>query len=108
MPRRLPELNRMTQLGSQAESGSVLAVEGDEVSSKDYVVADEDGEPSAKLDRHRAIVRGAEAQGCHTIRRILILKLQDSEERQTVPAQRELFFPNGDVVQLEYMLQRIE
>src|SRR5712692_9928055 len=51
--------DRMVDLGSQVESGGVLAIEGNEIAPKHHVVADENGQSRADLDRHRLVVRRA-------------------------------------------------
>src|SRR5437773_12552955 len=56
LARKLPEVilesaDRMVDLGSQVESRSVLAVQGDEVPAEDHVVADEYRQHGADLHR---------------------------------------------------------
>src|SRR6266851_9554160 len=98
----------MVDLGSQVEPRSVLAIEGNEIAPKHHVVADENAQPRAKLYGHGTVIGRSNAQRRHAIRCILIRKLQDPEEGGAIPAQRELFLPDGDLVQLENVLQRID
>jgi hypothetical protein len=86
----------------------VLAVQGDEVPAEDHVVADEHRQSRADLDGHRAVVGGAQAQGRHAVRRVLVRQLQDSEEGRAVPAQRELLVSNGDLVQPQDVFENVD
>src|SRR5713226_6092922 len=95
---------RMIDFRSQVEAGGVFAVERYQVPAEDHVVTDENGHSRAELNRERAIVGRAQAQSRHAVPRILIRKLQHAEEGQTVPTQRELFFSDGDLVQMENVL----
>ena len=58
----------------------MLPIQGNEIPSKDHVVAHEDGEPRAELDGHLPVVRGTNAHCGSAVRSVLIGQLQDSEE----------------------------
>src|SRR5438046_10560941 len=54
------------------------------------------------------MVGGAQAERCHAIRRILIRKLQDTEQGRAIAPQCELLFTDGDLVLTQYLVQGVD
>src|SRR5438094_4188611 len=86
----------------------MLAIEGNEVAAKDHVRAHKNGHSRADLDGHGAIVGGAQTERCHAIRRILIRKLQNTEQGRAIAPQCKLLFTDSDLVQTQYLVQGID
>src|SRR5438094_2460320 len=86
----------------------MLAIEGNEVAAKDHVRAHKNGHSRADLDGHGAIVGGTQAERCHAIRRILIRKLQNTEQGRAIAPQCKLLFTDGDLVLTQYLVQSID
>src|SRR5439155_25086796 len=90
--RQVPEVLTKAQYGgrefaSQLKSGRMFPVQRDQISPEHQVVTDKDREPGADLDRHGLVVGGPEAESSHAIRRILIRKLQNTEQGRAIAPQ---------------------
>src|SRR5438876_1665573 len=99
---------RGREFGSQLKSGRMFSVQRNQVSPEHQVVTDKDREPGANLDRHGLVVRGAEAESSDAIRRILIRKLQNTEQGRAIAPQCKLLFTDGDLVLTQYLVQGID
>src|SRR5438552_17663159 len=87
---------------------TLASVQRDQVSSEHQVVTDKDREPGTDLDGHGLVVRGPEAESSDAIRRILIRKLQNTEQGRAIAPQCKLLFTDGDLVLTQYLVQGID
>src|SRR5437870_10031133 len=86
----------------------MFPVQRNQVSPEHQVVTDKDREPGTDLDGHGLVVRGPEAESSDAIRRILIRKLQDTEQGRAIAPQCELLFTDGDLVLTQYLVQGVD
>src|SRR5207247_4786424 len=108
-PEVLPKAQyRGQEFASQLKAGSMFPVQRDQVSSETQVGTDKDREPGTDLDGHGLVVRGPEAESSDAIRRILIRKLQNTEQGRAIAPQCKLLFTDGDLVLTQYLVQSID
>src|SRR5437016_2410390 len=96
----------MSDLIVQMEPRSMFAIQGDQISAEDHVVADKNLQAGTYLYRHGTVVCRTQAQSRPAVRRILIRQLQDAEERRAITAERKLLFPDGYVTIPQRLLKR--
>ena len=90
--------DRAGEFHAQFKTGGVLALDRDHVATECEVVADEDREAGAELDRHGFVVGGAMAERGAAVRGLTVCELEDAEEDRAVAAEGELFPFDADLV----------